>query len=162
MKKPQKSNASELVFVPLGGAGEIGMNVYLYGIGPPDARKWIMVDLGITFPGEMEPGVDVVLPDLRFIEEQRENLLGLIITHAHEDHIGAVPELWHKLQVPIYATPFTAAMLKAKMAEQRSGPKLQVTEIPLGGRFQVGPFDLQFVNMSHSQGTISSPIPPCR
>ena len=151
MRKPQNSKTPEFVFLPLGGAGEIGMNVYLYGHGPAHARKWIMVDLGITFPGELEPGVDVVLPDLRFIEEERGNLLGLILTHAHEDHIGAVPERWPRLQVPIFATPFTAAMLKAKIAEQKSGPhKLPITEIPLGGRFTLGPFDLQFINMSHS------------
>ena len=150
MRKPQNSKTPEFVFLPLGGAGEIGMNVYLYGHGPAHARKWIMVDLGITFPGEMEPGVDVVLPDLRFIEEQRDNLLGIVLTHAHEDHIGAVPELWPRLKVPIYATPFTAAMLKAKVAEQKNGTKLPITEIPLGGRFNLGPFDLQFVTMSHS------------
>lgn len=143
-------NSDELVFLPLGGAGEIGMNVYLYGFGPARSRKWIMVDLGITFPGELEPGVDVVLPDLRFIEEERGNLLGLVLTHAHEDHIGAVPELWQSLGVPIYATPFTAAMLQAKMSEQRSGPKLPINVVPLGGRFSLGPFDLQLVNMAHS------------
>ena len=143
MKNSKHSKTPEFVFLPLGGAGEIGMNVYLYGYGPADARQWIMVDLGITFPGEFEPGVDVVLPDLRFIEEERANLLGLVLTHAHEDHIGAVPELWPRLQVPIFATPFTAAMLKAKVAEQRNGTKLPITEIPVGGRFTLGPFDLE-------------------
>ncbi len=150
MKNPKKSQTPEFVFLPLGGAGEIGMNVYLYGYGPAAARKWIMVDLGITFPGEFEPGVDVVLPDLRFIEEQRSNLLGLVLTHAHEDHIGAVPELWPRLQVPIYATPFTAAMLKAKVAENKTGIKLPITEIPVGGRFTLGPFDLEYIHMAHS------------
>ena len=105
----------ELVFMALGGIGEIGMNCYLYGLGPPDARKWLMIDLGITFPeGENDPGIDVILPDLRFIEEERSNLAGLVLTHAHEDHLGAVIELWPRLRVPIYATPFTAAMLKSK------------------------------------------------
>ena len=150
MKNPKNSKTPEFVFLPLGGAGEIGMNVYLYGHGPAATRKWIMVDLGITFPGEFEPGVDVVLPDLSFIEEQRANLLGLVLTHAHEDHIGAVPELWPRLQVPIYATPFTAAMLKAKVAEQRNGTKLPITEIPVGGRFTLGPFDLEYIHMAHS------------
>lgn len=150
MKKAQKSDVPEFVFLPLGGVGEIGMNVYLYGHGPAHARKWIMVDLGITFPGEFEPGVDVVLPDLRFIEEERANLLGIVLTHAHEDHIGAVPEMWPRLQVPIYATPFTAAMLKAKVAEQKNSLKLPITEVPVGGRFTVGPFDLEYIHMAHS------------
>lgn len=150
MRTTRNSKTPELVFLPLGGAGEIGMNVYLYGHGPADARKWIMVDLGITFPGELEPGVDVVLPDLRYIEAQRANLLGIVLTHAHEDHIGAVPELWPRLNVPIYATPFTAAMLKAKLAENKAGQKLPINEIPLGGRFTLGPFDLQYIHMAHS------------
>ena len=104
----------------LGGIGEIGMNCYLYGLGPADARQWLMIDLGITFPeGENDPGIDVILPDLRFIEEERASLAGLVLTHAHEDHLGAVIELWPRLKVPIYATPFTAALLKSKLAEYR-------------------------------------------
>ncbi len=99
----------------LGGIGEIGMNCYLYGLGPADDRQWLMVDLGITFPeGENDPGVDVILPDLRFIEAERGSLAGLVLTHAHEDHFGAVIELWPRLKVPIYATPFTAALLKSQ------------------------------------------------
>ena len=106
----------------LGGIGEIGMNCYLYGLGPADDRQWLMVDLGITFPeGENDPGVDVILPDLRFIEAERGSLAGLVLTHAHEDHFGAVIELWPRLKVPIYATPFTAALLKAKLAEYGGG-----------------------------------------
>lgn len=142
--------SDELVFLPLGGAGEIGMNVYLYGIGPSDARQWLMVDLGITFPGPNEPGVDIILPDLRFIEEEASNLVGLVLTHAHEDHYGAVIDLWPKLNVPIYATPFTSALLRAKLAENTRGLKLPINEVPLGGRFNVGPFDLEFVTMAHS------------
>ena len=101
-KRPGSGGArDELVFVGLGGLGEIGMNLYLYGFGPPDARKWLMVDLGITFPeGEFDPGIDVILPDVRFIEENRGDLVGLVLTHAHEDHIGAVIELWPRLKVP--------------------------------------------------------------
>ena len=98
----------ELVFLPLGGSGEIGMNMAAYGFGPERARKWLMVDLGITFPGPHEPGADVVLPDLRFIVAEKHTLAGLVLTHAHEDHIGAVIDLWPTLQCPIYATPFTA------------------------------------------------------
>ena len=140
----------ELVFLALGGLGEIGMNVYLYGIGPADARRWLMVDLGITFPGDMEPGVDVVLPDLRFIEEQGQALAGIVLTHAHEDHIGAVIDLWPRLKAPIYATPFTAGMLRSKLAEFGGKVKLPITEVPMGGRFKVGPFAIELVTMSHS------------
>ena len=116
----------------LGGIGEIGMNCYLYGLGPADARQWLMIDLGITFPeGENDPGVDVILPDLRFIEEERATLAGLVLTHAHEDHLGAVIELWPRLKVPIYATPFTAAMLKSKLAEYGGKLQLPIKEVPL-------------------------------
>ena len=114
-RRPRPAARDELVFMALGGIGEIGMNCYLYGLGPPDDRQWLMVDLGITFPeGENDPGIDVILPDLRFIEEERASLAGLVLTHAHEDHLGAVIELWPRLQVPIYATPFTAALLKSQ------------------------------------------------
>jgi ribonuclease J len=141
----------ELVFMALGGIGEIGMNCYLYGLGPPDARKWLMIDLGITFPeGENDPGIDVILPDLRFIEEERANLAGLVLTHAHEDHLGAVIELWPRLKVPIYATPFTAAMLKSKLADYGGKLKLPIEEVPLNARFDVGPFDLEMVAVAHS------------
>ncbi len=140
----------ELVFLALGGLGEIGMNVYLYGFGPENARKWLMVDLGITFPSDWEPGVDVVLPDLRFIVEERHALAGIVLTHAHEDHIGAVLDLWPRLEAPIYATPFTAGMLRAKRAEFGASLALPITEVPMGGRFSAGPFDLEFITMSHS------------
>ena len=134
----------------LGGLGEIGMNVYLYGIGPPDDREWLMVDLGITFPGEAEPGVDIVLPDLRFIQAESHKLAGIVITHAHEDHIGAVMELWPSLRAPVYATPFACGMLKAKLAEFAGGSKIDIHEVPSQGRFSAGGFDLEFVAMSHS------------
>ena len=141
----------ELVFVSLGGIGEIGMNSYLYGLGPEDERQWLMVDLGITFPeGENDPGVDVILPDLRFIVEERASLAGLVLTHAHEDHLGAVIELWPQLKVPIYATPFTAALLKAKLAEFGASLRLPITEVALGARFDVGPFGVELISMAHS------------
>ena len=157
-EKPERNDqtrkaarADDLVFVALGGLGEVGMNCYLYGVGAPSARRWMMVDLGITFPeGGNDPGVDVILPDLRFIEDNIRNLAGLVITHAHEDHIGAVIELWPRLRVPVYATPFTAAMLKAKLAEYGEKLKIPIEIIPLGARFDVGPFDCEFVTMSHS------------
>src|SRR4030043_136659 len=108
----------EFVFVPLGGVGEIGMNLYLYGYGPPDDREWLIVDMGITFGGDTEPGIDVILPDITFLEAERPNLKGLLLTHAHEDHFGAVADLWPRLGgVPVYATPFTASMLKSKLGE---------------------------------------------
>src|SRR5262249_44025503 len=141
----------ELVFMALGGIGEIGMNCYLYGLGPPDDRQWLMVDLGITFPeGENDPGVDVILPDLRFIEAERRGLAGLVLTHAHEDHFGAVIELWPRLQVPIYATPFTAAMLKTKLSEYGRGAQLPIREVALGSRFDVGPFGVELLTVAHS------------
>ena len=135
----------------LGGLGEIGMNAYLYGVGPPDSRRWLMVDLGITFPeGEDDPGVDVIFPDLRFIEEEKSTLAGIVITHAHEDHIGAVIELWSRLGAPVYATPFTAGMLKAKLSEYGNRLQIPIREVPLNGRFQAGPFDVELMEMSHS------------
>jgi ribonuclease J len=141
----------ELVFLALGGLGEVGMNCYLYGSGPASSRRWLMVDLGITFPeGEFDPGVDVIMPDLRYIEAEAASLDGLVLTHAHEDHIGAVIELWPRLKVPVYATPFTAAFLKAKIAENGSGLKIPITEIPLRGKFQVGAFACEFISMTHS------------
>ncbi|MCL4768622.1 MAG: ribonuclease J [Hyphomicrobiaceae bacterium] len=145
-----RSAEDEVVFLGLGGLGEIGLNVYLYGLGPEHARRWLMVDLGLTFPGESEPGVDVVLPDLRFIEEDRGALAGIILTHAHEDHYGAVIDLWHRLRAPLYATPFTAGMLRSKLAENGGKLKIPITVVELGSRFKVGPFDIELVTMAHS------------
>ena len=102
-----------LLFLPLGGAGEIGMNLNLYGC----AGKWLMVDLGTTFADETLPGIDLVVPDPSFIEGERENLIALVLTHAHEDHLGAVPYLWPRLRCPVYATAFAAAVLRRKLAE---------------------------------------------
>ena len=154
--------AGEFVFMALGGIGEIGMNCYLYGLGPPDARRWLMIDLGITFPeGENDPGIDVILPDLRFIEEERGALAGLVLTHAHEDHLGAVIELWPRLKVPIDATPFTAAMLKSKLAEFGGKLQLPIKEVPLDGRFNVGPFDLE-LSRSRTRSRSRARLPSAR
>ena len=150
MAKAPNNNESEVVFLALGGLGEIGMNVYLYGVGPSSDRRWLMVDLGITFPGAQEPGADIVLPDLKFIARQKNALSGIVITHAHEDHIGAVIELWPELEAPIYATPFTMGMLKAKLSEFGGAQRPELYEIPLGGRFNADPFDVEFVSMTHS------------
>ena len=141
----------ELVFAALGGLGEVGMNVYLYGLGPADNRQWLIVDLGITFPeGEDDPGVDVILPDVRFLEAQKNQIAGLVITHAHEDHIGAVLELWPRLQCPVYATPFTAGMLKSKMSDYGRGRDITMKIVPLDSRFPIGGFDVELVSVAHS------------
>lgn len=141
----------ELVFCALGGIGEIGMNCYLYGLGTAAARQWLMVDVGITFPeGDFEPGVDVILPDTRFIEDEQVKLAGIVLTHAHEDHIGALIELWPRLKAPIYATPFTAALLKAKQAEYPGRLRLPIREMAPRSRFEVGGFALEYVDVAHS------------
>jgi len=137
---------NELLFLPLGGCGEIGMNLNLYG----HAGKWLMVDLGITFGKETTPGIDIVMPDPSFIVERRQDLAGLVLTHAHEDHIGAVPYLWPKLRCPIYATPFTAAVLRRKLAEANLLTDARITEIPMSGRFSVGPFEIELISITHS------------
>jgi len=143
-----KAPNAELVFLPLGGSGEIGMNLNLYGYGPPDARQWLMVDLGITFGDELIPGVDVVMPDIRFIAERRRDLLGIVLTHGHEDHIGAVAHLWPQLRCPLYATPFTAALIRAKLEEAGVSAPLKIVE--LGSKFSLGPFEVELITLTHS------------
>ena len=140
----------QLTFLPLGGAGEIGMNLNLYGFGPREQETWVMVDLGITFGNGAQPGIDVIMPDPAFIEERRDRLAGLVLTHAHEDHLGAVPYLWERLQCPIYATPFTISILRRKLAETEFGERVEITEVPLSGRFTVGPFDMELITLTHS------------
>jgi ribonuclease J len=150
---PRKSDGkgADFVFLPLGGVGEIGMNLYLYGYGRGRTREWLIVDMGITFGGETEPGIDVILPDIRFLQEERHNIVGLLLTHAHEDHFGAVADLWPQLGgVPVYATPFTAEMLKMKLAELGRLDGFPLKTIPLGHRCSIGPFDVELINMSHS------------
>ncbi len=141
---------TELVFLPLGGIGEIGLNVYLYGIGPAEDRQWLMIDCGITFPDDTEPGVDVVLPDLRFIEEEGKSLAGILITHAHEDHIGAVAEMWPRLRAPVYATKFAAHLLKSRLQEHSYAAEVPIIEMAQGSRFNIGRFDVDLVTVSHS------------
>ncbi|HSX76176.1 MAG TPA: ribonuclease J [Shinella sp.] len=140
----------ELVFLPLGGVGEIGMNLALYGYGPKKNRQWIMVDCGVTFPGPDLPGVDLVLPDIRFLAEERKNLKGIVITHAHEDHYGALNELWPGLNVPVYASPFTAGMLEAKRNYEKSRTEIPVTIFKQGDRINVGPFEIEAIGVNHS------------
>lgn len=136
----------EFLFLPLGGTGEIGMNLNLYG----HDEKWLMVDCGITFGDERTPGIDVIMPDPAFIEERIEDLCGLVLTHAHEDHLGAVQYLWPKLKCPIYATPFTAAVLRRKLSEVDFGRKVQIIEVPMSGTFDVGPFNIELITLTHS------------
>ncbi len=136
----------ELLFVPLGGAGEIGMNLNLYGYG----GKWLMVDLGVTFGDPAYPGIDLVMPDPAFIAERRDDLVALVLTHAHEDHIGAVPYLWPRLRCPVYATPFTAVLLRAKLAEAGLLAEVPITEVALGGEVELGPFHVRYVSITHS------------
>lgn len=140
----------ELLFLPLGGAGEIGMNLNLYGLGDPADPEWLMVDLGVTFGDDHPPGVDLITPDPSFIEERRDRLVGLVLTHAHEDHLGAVPYLWDRLRCPIYATPFTMQILKAKLKETDFGDEVPLHEVPLDGAFEVGPFSLDLITLTHS------------
>ena len=144
------ANQEELVFLPLGGVGEIGMNLALYGYGTPGKRQWIMVDCGVTFPGPDLPGVDLVLPDIRFLAAERKNLKGMIITHAHEDHYGALNDLWPGLNVPVYASPFTAGMLEAKRNYEGSRADIPVTIFKAGDRITVGPFEIEAVGVNHS------------
>lgn len=141
---------NELVYLALGGAGEIGMNCYLYGLGKGAERDWIMVDLGIGF-GDMEtsPGVELVLPDIDFIVKRSKRLRGIFITHAHEDHIGALPHLWNKLKTPIYARPFTAEVIRRKLAESHIDPSV-VKVVGLGERIPAGDFEVEFMPITHS------------
>src|ERR1700761_9510738 len=141
----------EFVFLPLGGAGEIGMNLNCYGFGPADERKWIVVDCGVLFGRETDtPGVDIIMPDIRFLEERSEDVLGIVLTHAHEDHIGAIGYLWPSLQCPMYATPFTARLMEDKLAEAGLQDRTRVRVVPLGGRIALGPFDIEFHSITHS------------
>jgi ribonuclease J len=142
-------NGNELVFCPLGGVGEIGMNFALYGLGPSHARKWLIVDVGVTFPDAHLPGVDLVLPDTRFIESELHNVVGIVITHAHEDHYGALLDLWPRLKKKVWMTPFTAGLLEAKRRYE-GGPEVDVEVYRAGERFQIGPFDLEAIPVTHS------------
>jgi ribonuclease J len=144
------SRGDELVFAPLGGVGEIGMNLALYGVGDERRRQWIVVDFGVAFAGEDLPGIDLIFPDIRYLVEERRNVLGIVLTHAHEDHFGALLDLWPKLRFPIYATPFTAALLEAKRQSEPGAADIPVNVVPLDGRFTLGPFDIEYVSMAHS------------
>lgn len=139
-----------IYFVPLGGSNEIGMNLNLYGYGPEEDRSWIIVDCGVTFGDLNTPGVDIITPDPRFIEDRKHQLKGIVLTHAHEDHMGAVAHLWRRLECPIYATPFTAWLMRDRLAEHGLLGEAPMHEIGLHSRFELGPFDLQLVTLTHS------------
>ena len=140
----------ELVFVPLGGLGEIGMNCGLYGYGPPKDRKWLMVDLGVAFAGDDLPGIDLIMPSVAFIEAEKKNLVGIVLTHAHEDHFGAVADLWPKLGAPIYCTNFAADLLEVRRLSEPGAPKVPIRRIAQNSRFTVGPFDIEMIPVAHS------------
>jgi len=145
-----KSREDELVFLPLGGCGEIGMNLSLIGLGPENKHQWIMVDLGVTFGDASTPGIDLIMGDPEFIVKRKDSLLGLVLTHGHEDHIGAVARLWPQLRCPIYATPFTAELVRDKLAEVGLRDEAYVTVVELGGHIELGPFDIELVTLTHS------------
>jgi len=140
----------EFIFCPLGGSGEIGMNMNLFAYGNPENRKWIIVDIGVTFADDTIPGIDLIYPDPGYIVDKRNDLLGLILTHAHEDHIGAIAHIWPKLLCDIYATPFTSVLIKEKFKEKKInlGNKLKIVE--LNGNVTLGPFKIEFVTLTHS------------
>jgi ribonuclease J len=141
----------ELVFAPLGGIGEIGMNLSIYGFGDGRRRQWVIIDCGVSFASEEHlPGVDLILPDISYLIEERKNILGLVLTHAHEDHMGAIMDLWPKLKVPFYATPFSAALFEARRAGEPGAPEIPVNVVPVGGHLSLGPFEIDFINVSHS------------
>ena len=142
---------NELTFAPLGGVGEIGMNLSIYGLGNRARRFWLAIDLGVSFGDEEHlPGIETIMPDVSFLEQERKNLVGLVLTHAHEDHFGAVIDLWPRLQCPIYATKFSAALFEAKCASERNPPEIPVTVVPSGGRIDLGPFNVEFIPVAHS------------
>ncbi|MBI2250284.1 MAG: ribonuclease J, partial [Brevundimonas diminuta] len=144
----KKTQNDELVFLPLGGSNEVGMNLNAYGFGPAHDRKWIIVDVGVTFGDQSTPGVDVIVPDPTFLEG--ENILGIVLTHAHEDHIGALGWLWPRIQAPLYATPFTAFLIREKLRDAGIYEDVELHEAPLGSTVNLGPFEVTYVTITHS------------
>src|SRR5262249_51592787 len=142
--------ADELVFAPLGGVGEIGMNLAVYGLGDERRRQWIVVDFGVAFSDDALPGIDLIFPVIGYLGEERPNLLGICLHHAHEDPFGALIDRWPRLGLPVYATPFTAALLQAKREGEPGAPEIPVNVVPLGGRFTLGAFDIELVSVAHS------------
>ena len=141
---------NELIFCPLGGSGEIGMNMNLYSYGDEENQKWIIVDMGVTFADDSLPGIDLIYPDPGFILEKKDDLLGIVLTHAHEDHIGAVAHIWPSLKCKIYATPFTAVLLKEKFKEKKIDISKDLEIVQLNGKINLGPFKIDFITLTHS------------
>ena len=140
----------ELIFCPLGGSGEIGMNMNLFAYGKPDNQKWIIVDIGVTFADETIPGIDLIYPDPGFIVEKKDDLLGIILTHAHEDHIGAIAHIWPDLKCKIYATPFTSILISEKFKEKKIDITNYLEIIELNGKLNLDPFKIEFITLTHS------------
>ena len=141
---------NEMLFCPLGGSGEIGANMNLYAYGKPGEHKWIMVDIGVTFADDTMPGIDLIYPDPGFIIDKKEDLIGIVLTHAHEDHIGAIAHIWPKLKCKIFATPFTAALIKEKFKEKQIDITKDLKIIELNGKIDIGDFNVEFITMTHS------------
>jgi ribonuclease J len=140
----------ELVFLPLGGLGEIGMNAALYGFGPERRRKWLLVDCGVSFAGEDLPGIDLIMPDTRFLDDKRGDLVGIVITHAHEDHIGALMDLWPRLKAPVYATEFAAGLLEVRRFQEPGARKIPIEVMRPGQRLDLRPFEVEVIPVAHS------------
>jgi ribonuclease J len=140
----------ELLFCPLGGSGEIGMNMNLFAYGKPGEHKWIMVDIGVTFADDTLPGIDLIYPDPGFIVDKKKDLLGIILTHAHEDHIGAIAHLWPKLKCKIFATPFTALLIKEKFKEKHIDITKNLIIVELNGTINLAPFKIEYITLTHS------------
>ena len=139
-----------LLFCPLGGSGEIGMNMNLYAYGTEENQKWIIVDMGVTFADDSIPGVDLIYPDAGFIIEKKDELLGIVLTHAHEDHIGSISHIWPKLKCKIYATPFTAVLIQEKFKEKKIDITNYLKIVELNSQIKLGPFEIDFVTLTHS------------
>jgi ribonuclease J len=140
----------ELLFCPLGGSGEIGMNMNLFAYGKPSEHKWIMVDIGVTFADDTLPGIDLIYPDPGFIVDRKEDLLGIVLTHAHEDHIGAIAHLWPQLECNIYATRFTAVLIKEKFKEKHIDITKHLKIVQLNGTINLDPFKIEYITLTHS------------
>ena len=144
------SKKDQLLFCPLGGSGEIGMNMNLFAYGKPENQKWIIVDIGVTFADESIPGIDLIYPDPGFIIDKKNDLLGIILTHAHEDHIGAIAHIWPQLKCKIFATPFTAVLIKEKFKEKKIEIGNNLRIVDLNGNIELGPFNIEFITLTHS------------
>ena len=140
----------DFIFCPLGGSGEIGMNMNLFAYGKPENRKWLIVDIGVTFADDTIPGIDLIYPDPGFIIDKKDDLVGLVLTHAHEDHIGAIAHIWPKLLCDIYATPFTSVLIKEKFKEKKIDIEKNLKIVELNGNIELGPFKIEFVTLTHS------------